>query len=313
MNRFLKIFILFSFILFGLAYIVDSVITKGLQKTDLRVYQAWNDIYASNIKVDAVILGSSRAWCQYSPKILDSIIGLDFYNLGIDGHTIDYQLIRYFTYRRFCPKPKYIIHNVDFFTLNITKSGYEREQFFPYVFDDSLITQVSKVKNITFIDKNIPLIRYFGYRTLFETGVKSYFGEKHFFDGGLVKGYRGNDYNWDGSELNKIKTIKYESNLIAIKLFDNYLKKSKEEGIKIVLVFAPIYIEGAKKLVDFKSMYSLYKNLADKYNFTLLDYTYDSISIDKRNFYNAMHLNKKGSEIFSKKLANDLNAMNHFK
>ncbi len=313
MNKFLIKIILFSLIIFGLAYTVDSVISKGLQKTDLRVYQAWNDIYASNIKSNAIILGSSRAWCQYSPKILDSIMGLDFYNLGIDGHTIDYQLLRYNTYRRYCPKPKYIIHNVEFSTLSITNSGYEREQFFPYVFDDSLINEVSKVKNITFIDKHIPLIRYFGYRSLFELGVKSYFGKKHFFDGGLVKGYRGNKYNWNGSELNKIKTIKFERDSIAIKLFDNYLEKTKSEGIKIILVFAPIYIEGAKKIVDYNGMYSLYKNLADKYNFLLLDYTNDSISYDKSNFYNATHMNQKGAEIFSKKLANDIKAMSYFK
>ena len=309
MSKFLKLLFIFLLILAGLACSLDFVITSGLRKTDLRSYQAWNDIFASNIKSDAVILGSSRAWCQYSPQILDSIVGLDFYNLGIDGHKIDYQLIRYNTYRRFSPKPRYIIHNVEFSTLGVTTNGYDREQFFPYVFDDSLLNVVSEVKKITFLDRKLPLVRYFGYRVLFENGVKSFFGQKTFFDGGLKKGYRGNNYPWDGTELDKIQTIQYERNPNAIKLFDEYLKKSKDEGIEVILVFAPVYIDAIKKIENIEEMYTLYSDIAGKYNYTILDFSNDSISFDKENFYNATHLNKKGAEEFSIKLGRRLNSV----
>lgn len=309
MSKFLKLLSIFLLILAGLACSLDFAITSGLRKSDLRPYQAWNDIFDSNIESDAVVLGSSRAWCQYSPQILDSIIGLDFYNLGIDGHKIDYQLIRYNTYRRFNPKPKYIIHNVEFSTLGVTTNGYDREQFFPYIFDDSLLNVVSEVKKITLLDRKLPLVRYFGYRALFENGVKSFFGQKTFFDGGLKKGYRGNNYPWDGTVLDKIQTVQYERNPNAIKLFDEYLKKSKNEGIEVIFVFAPVYIEATKKILDIKGMYSLYTKIAGKYNFTVLDFSSDSISFDKENFYNATHLNKKGAEEFSIKLGHKLNSL----
>lgn len=313
MKKFISICFIFVLIVWVGAYSLDKIISQGLRKSDIRKFQAWNDIFASNIKSNAVIVGSSRAWCQYSPQILDSIVGLDFYNLGIDGHKVDYQLIRYNTYRRFCPKPKYIIHNVEFSTLGLTKDGYDREQFFPYIFDDSLLNVVSDVKKINFLERNLPLFRYFGYRKVFESGIKSFFGKKDLFDGGLVKGYRGNTYPWDGSELNKIQTIQYEKNPVAIKIFDNYLQKSKAERIKVILVFAPVYIEAANKIVDPKGLYSLYKNLAEKYNFTILDFTNDSISLDKGNFYNATHLNKKGAEKFSVKLAHKLDLLINLK
>lgn len=309
MSKFLKTLVIFTLVLSTLAYLIDTMISKGLRKTDLRIYQAWNDIYASNIKSDALILGSSRAWCQYNPKILDSIVGLDFYNLGIDGHKIDYQLIRYNTYRRFYPKPRLIIHNVEFSTLGLTNDGYEREQFFPFVFDDSLLNEVSETKKITILERKLPLIRYFGYRTLFENGLKSYFGKTQFTDGGLIKGYRGNSYPWDGIQLNKIKSVQYEENPNAIKIFDNYLQKSKNEGITVILVFAPIYFEGTNKIVNYRGMLELYSNLAKKYNFQILDFTNDSISFDKGNFYNATHLNKSGAEKFSIKLGNELNSI----
>ncbi len=306
MSKFLKINILFTLLLFVFGFLVDSIVTLGLQKSDLRMYQAWNDMFKSRIKGDAIILGSSRAWCQYSPQILDSITGLNFYNLGIDGHKIDFQLIRYNTYRRFCPKPKYIIHNVEFSTLGLTTDGYEREQFFPYIYDDSLINAVSKVKNINQFERRIPLFRYFGYREVFEKGIQYFFGKKNIYDGGLIKGYRANEYEWDGSNLEKIQSVKFENNQFAIKLFDEYLAKAKREDIEVIIVFAPLYIDVIKKISDYNALLNLYHSIADKYNYKILDYSNIDISLSKSNFYNATHLNKQGAESFSIILGTDL-------
>ena len=306
MRSFVKKNILFALLMFGVAFIFDCVITLGLQKSDLRMYQAWNDIFKSKINGDAIILGSSRAWCQYSPEILDSITGLNFYNLGIDGHKIDFQLIRYNTYRRFCPKPKYIIHNVEFSTLGLTIDGYEREQFFPYICDDSLINAVAKIKKITQLERKIPLVRYFGYRHVFEDGIKYFFGGENLYEGGMVKGYRGNDYEWDGFSLEQIERINYDNNQSAIKMFDEYLSNAKAEGIEIILVFAPLYIDAFNLLSDYNSLLDLYHSIADNYNFRVLDYTCIDLSLSKSNFYNATHLNKQGAEKFSLILGNDL-------
>jgi len=132
MRKFIIVLSIFTSTVLIIAYSVDYYISNGLKKTDLRVFQSWNDIYSSNINSDLIIVGSSRAWTQYSPQILDSILGITTYNIGIDGHVFDYQLLKYNTFRRFNTKPKYVILNIDFTCMNITNDGYEREQFFPY-------------------------------------------------------------------------------------------------------------------------------------------------------------------------------------
>ena len=53
-------------------------------------------------------------------------------------------------------------------------------------------------------------------------------------------------------------------------------------------------------------MFDTYQSFADKYDFPVLNYTYDSLSYDTDYFYNATHLNKKGAEIFTSQLAMDL-------
>lgn len=69
---------------------------------------------------------------------------------------------------------------------------------------------------------------------------------------------------------------------------------------------SPMYYGAKEKCTQLELMYTTYKRLSQKYNIPLLDYTFSEISKDTTNFYNATHLNKKGSELFSKELANDL-------
>ena len=144
MKKFLVRFHIWFVILFLASILVDWMISSGLRKTDIRRYAVWNDIYGGEINADLAVLGNSQAWGGYNTFIMDSMLGLNTYNFGIDGHTLRYQLIRYETYRRFNTQPKVILLNVcSFGTFSImADKAYDREQFFPYIDDETLISQV---------------------------------------------------------------------------------------------------------------------------------------------------------------------------
>lgn len=89
-------------------------------------------------------------------------------------------------------------------------------------------------------------------------------------------------------------------------MFDDYLAKTKAEGIKVIFVYTPLYIGATRKIENLKEMYDKYQEYANKYDIPILDYTYMDICYDTTYFYNAMHLNKIGAEIFSDTLANDI-------
>lgn len=89
-------------------------------------------------------------------------------------------------------------------------------------------------------------------------------------------------------------------------MFDTFLQECKNNNIKVTLVYTPEHIEGQNFISNRKEVIDLYKNFAEKYNLRFLDYSADSICLKKMYFYNTTHLNKKGSELFTKKLAQDL-------
>lgn len=308
MKKFLIHFFIWSIIALIIAVLLDNMVTMGLRKTDIRKYSTWNEIYKGGLKSDLVIMGSSQAWCSYNTFILDSLLNINSYNLGIDGHGLKHQIIRYEEYRRFNSPPKVILLNLCFIGGfgNFADPQYEREQFFPYIKDEILMSKVAKSKEITWFDRNIPLFRYFGYREDFENGLASFFGKKDFFDGGMHKGYRGNNYLWERGILSKDTLISFSYDEESIKQLEMFVKSSIEEGIKIIFVKYPFYAPIRYKFNCINQCDSIFEAISGKYRIPIIDYYYSSISMDSTNYFNPTHLNKKGSDIFTINLCKDL-------
>ena len=300
MKRFLKNILIFSIALLGLLVAEDAATTYAFHKKTTRKYVVWNDIVHNNINADLIILGNSRAWCQYSPQIFDSVLGTTSYNIGIDGSCFNRQLARYELYRHYIPNaPKYIIQNVEFFTLGHTE-GYEREQFMPYLIYPYFRERICQIEPFSFGELYIPMYRYY---------VNNVYDEYTKYDFPVVKGYLGEDNKWDGSKLNETEPYIQEVDTNSLKMFIDYIEGLQEENIKLILVFAPIYKDGLSKVLNLEEIHCLYYDLANKYNLPILDYANCWLSQDTTYFYNATHLNKQGAELFSTKLAHDIDSL----
>ena len=311
MKKFICRFGILIAIVFVLSTAFDYMITTGLRKTDIRKYSTWNDIYKGGLNSDLLVIGASNAWSGFNTYIFDTVLNLNSFNLGIDGHNIDFQIIRYDTYRRFNTKPKIVLINTLFGgTLGVTADRqYDREQFFPYIQDKELISQVANAQDITWIDRHLPLVRYFGYREDIENGIMAFFGETVFLDGGTYKGYRGNEYGWDGTSLLRDTVYRISIEKEPIMMLDSFSKRLKEDGIEVVYVKSPVYFPLRSKFENIKQTDSIFSYIATKYNIPILDYYYSKISMDSMYFYNPGHLNKKGSELFTLELCKDLDSL----
>jgi len=309
MKHFFKGLIIFTIPLIIIFYTLDYLVTKGLRKTQYSQFSDWNDIFNGTINADIIINGSSRATVHVSPKIIDSMLNQNSYNLGIQGHQIYMELAKYNVYLSFNKTPKIIIHSIETFTLTKGKDLYGLTQFIPYIHNPIIKEATKQFNGFKNIDYILPLFRYRAVPGICKIGLMEYFKIKHYTNT-TYKGYSGQDLTWtsDFDDFKKNNSEGYDLILdsASIKLFDNYLSECSKKKIKVFLVFSPEYIEGQKLLKNRKEIINLYKNLADKYNFVFLDYSNDSISLNRDYFYNSEHLNKNGSEIFTKKLTIDM-------
>lgn len=268
-----------------------------------------NDIYNSKANCEVAIYGSSRAWLHISPQIISDSLGLTTYNFGIDGHNFWLQYLRHLELIRYNNKPKKIILSVDIFSLQKRVDLYNPDQFLPYMLWNKNIQEFTgSYIGYNKLDYSIPLIRYAGKFQALKTSIKM------LIDNSPHKRYRNNGYLGMEREWNtNLETAKanqkfYEIQLDqrSIELFKSFIQECKNMDIDLIMVYTPEYIEGQKFVSNREKVICIYKEISDKYKLPFYNYSKDTICFDRSLFYNSSHLNKKGSEIFSKKFAHDL-------
>jgi hypothetical protein len=315
MKRFIIKILLFTTILAVVTTSLDYAVTQGLRYTGGGLdseHQRWNDIFSANINADVLLMGSSRAVNHFNPAILDSILNIHSYNIGIMGYHFSMEYLRYKIYEKYNRKPKMIILNVDYWSLFHRKDPYNKAQFFPYIKEPLLQKELTEL-GFTDIQLYVPFVRYLEglyYLDEIKTGLQEFMHIKH-YDNNLYKGYQPILKAWDGTELhnmlakndNKIASLKEEN---MIRLFEDFLSQCKADNIKVVLVFTPMYIEATQHTEGRGEYMKIFEAFADRYNIPLLDYSNDSICKDTALFYNALHLNSQGADLFSAKLARDI-------
>jgi hypothetical protein len=311
MKKFLIQTTIFSTLLLAGAFALNTMLEKGLKKTNKGEFQTWNAIFSSKIDADLIISGSSRAWVHISPQILDSILGANSYNFGIDGYPFSMQYVRYKIFEKYNKRPKLILQNVDFNTLYKRKDLYGKTQFLPYT-DEQLLQQELQKAGFFNFDSYLPAIRYHSeYMTIYY-GLMEFFNIKH-YAGVRYKGYQGQEREWDGSQLAEILSKDSLVSVIEpdiVELFDSFLSHCKENNIQVIFVFTPQYIKATEFTKNKDEVIDIYRSFSKKYDIPFLDYSHDPLCYDTTYFYNAMHLNKTGAELFSFKLANDIKAQN---
>lgn len=309
MKKFILQIVILSIPFVIILSILDYFVTKGLQKTKFGDYKEWNDIYSGNLNSDIVINGSSRAWVHISPKIIDSILNVNSYNLGIDGYSFYMQLGKYNEYVQHNIKPKIIIQTLDISTLSKRDDLYNYEQFFPYIYNSSIKKITKNFIGFSFLDYNMPFYRYRNSSEIVKVGVEEYFSTTN-LDNGKYKGYLGMERDWDGSfdefKKNNPHGVVTKLDSESVELMDTFLSSCKNNNIEVIFVFTPEYIENQRISNNREEIINTYLDFAKKYDLLFFDYSKDTISYQKKYFYNSQHLNKEGAELFTEKMTNDI-------
>ena len=307
MKKFLSQMLFFTFILLILAVVFDVLLTTKALRSRTSPFATWNDLYQRKIDADVLVMGSSRAFVQFNPAIIDTVLHTNSYNLGMDGRAADSQILKYKVFRhKGNSKPKLIIYEVSHGTMQ-KSNGYEREQFVPYLHDPYLWRLCHEQESFNMADCVLPSWRYLGQRTFIRNILFPSEGSE--YDTPLYKGFRSYDRKWSGRGLRQQACVSYTKDTAVIRQFRDFLAECRRDSIPVVLVTSPFYIGGTRKMADSTGMHAMFAQIATDFDIPYLDYTYDTLSYDTAYFYNTMHLNKIGADLFSQKVARDIGSV----
>lgn len=308
MNRFFKKIIIIFIPIILLAYPLDIIISKQIKDTYLYTgeIEVWEDIYKNNIDVDIAIYGSSRAFLHINPEIIKDQTGLKAYNFGIEGNGFWIQYLRHEEYLKHNTKPIIIILNIDEFALAKGNDLHNYEQFLPYMLWNEKIKQHTELYEKTFsiLDYYIPLIRYYGENEIFTYIIEKLI-LKRVYKKSRKNGFRGIEKEWLDYEI-KVNKYKIEPDELSLMILEKFIQECKKSNIELFLVYTPEHIDGQDIVTNKDEINKIYLELINRYSIKYFDYSKNKICYDKSLFYNAMHLNKKGANIFTKIFINDL-------
>lgn len=316
MKRFIQKVGIYIVLIIVLAIGLDWIITRGLQQVDDFIYQPWTYIREGNHNHDVLILGNSRAQGHIHPAILDSICECNSYNLGIEAYHMNMHVLKYKYYLKYSAKPKLIVYQVDLATIHNhpIKRGSNSEQFLPLFYD---LFWRDKMENLGYNkwDLYCPLYRYFGYHTAIRYGIVAGVGIQHITANPNYKGFKGWDELMAASitpdEIAKInQSNQFTKNRNDLEYFEVFIQECKDNDVAICLVYSPMYTAVQESLTD-RDTFAYYINeVARKYNVPYIDYTKDiELCSNPMYFSSPGHLNLLGAEVFTTKLAHDIDSL----
>ncbi|HTF02633.1 MAG TPA: hypothetical protein VK826_01355, partial [Bacteroidia bacterium] len=131
--------LLYVFLAIVLLYAVRALLYEGLHRTKSGEFAKLRTVFEEKNNFDVIIIGSSRAECQFYNPIIDSVTGLSSYNLGMTGATMPLIAATLEAYLENSEPPKYVVLNIDLHSLSDnTDTVYLFPRYFAFLDNEKL-------------------------------------------------------------------------------------------------------------------------------------------------------------------------------
>ena len=279
---------------------------------------------SDTINYDIVFIGSSRVYVHIDPRVIDSACQVNSVCVAMDGSTITQQLALLQKYLEKHPAPKLVMLGLDYSSLQASLLPYNYPDYYAYLNDSAFATinsrAISRFQNRKFFEKYDAFMKYSAktdyqkFASLSSTLMlpKKYdnLSDEPSWFSALVtyKGFCGLEKGWSAEAEKQLalnEKVTYEKQ--GLDFLNEFVELSKQHSSKVVIVFSPMFNNEKKQFEGSAKYFEKVKEVTTRQEVPLWDYRNDSLCFDKKFFYNTGHLNKLGAEIFSLKLAKDLN------
>ena len=278
-------------------------------------YLKWNSIHTNKNSYELIILGSSRCYTGFNPKVIDSGLNMKSFNMGTSAQDIAesyYSLVEILGYQN----PKYIVLET-FFDLSDNAHDYyqifSNASFFNSTknkFD--LVTNGYGTKGIA--NYSIPLMKFNNY---IKQDLMSLFSNKPEKkpETNWYKGFLEETEVISQDQINTLKPIPNFNNTDFNKeRFDFFFKKiyklTKDKGIKLIVLRTP-YPPSRLMLSDNNDEESFYKDyMGNNKDITYQDlnnYKSDLFIYSDEDFSDYHHANNRGALKMSQQLIDIIN------
>jgi hypothetical protein len=297
----------------ALAFALDLALKHGIRSVTTSELGALNQEMSGRVNSEIIISGSSRALCSYDPQVIHDVTGKTVFDIGQNATRTDFQLAFLKTYLKHNIKPRILVQNLDPHTFGLSREIAYPATYAAYLNEGEIYAAFRKVDPGVWKWKYLPLYCFAveDDRLTWVVGAAGLFGLNPRET--LIRGYApGNGVM--SSEFEKWKqhytdgeTVDFDAG--GVEVFEELLALCQEQGIPVVLVFAPVYNELNPWIRNRNRIFDQFVKTAGRFNVPFWDYSEAPLTQRKELFSDALHLNRVGAELFSRDLSERLAAL----
>ncbi len=242
-------------------------------------YQNWKN---QKIYKRGLILGSSTAYRNINPAILDSFTNLKWFNLGSTSQTLDisFELLKYAISNN---KINAVI--LDIFIPLLKNNG---EECSLDLIKNSILPTEVKMNIIKITGKNFKIINQFFYRE-----IKKYINSNNNVDNYLNDLYQTKGFVLNNKPSKLLLNKNIQELILDYKKFDAIIKYCNNQNIQLFINIAPI-------------VNSTYKQNIDYSNYIIYNQDFITNKTLENSFYDTHHLTTIGSFLYTHHILNKI-------
>lgn len=302
MKKFLIDMFIIAILFLGSLYVLQFMVDIKAKNNYLDGrYRTLNTALYNEINADVVFFGNSRAQCHFDTKVMDSILNVKCYNMGLSGFPFDIQyhlVIRPYLQNNIAPK--LIVYEISPQACLDYWNPIYQYHFLPYINNRYYDYYIEICDEISVVDRYLP----FKYRG---RSVKSFYNALS----EITRNYEGEDCFTPifkaGYSINFIQGIyMLENNPLIINQLKEFVEECNENNIKLLFVTSPMHEDDFYNHChtdEFLAMVDTISNWANRLNYSLM------FGSDTTFFAESTHLNAYGAKVFSIKLAHDIDSL----
>lgn len=288
----------------ALTYVIRELLYIGIRKNKGGEFDKLNTAFVKTNDYDILIIGSSRAECQFYPPIIDSATGLRSYNIGMTGAVMPFIAASLDAYLENSAPPKYVILNLDLHSLgDATDTVYKFPRYFAYLNNTELYKGLAQCDSrfTAFRWISVYSMPYFGTKYL-SNSLHGWMNIRTDYDADYVQGFAPSIPDYKTSQMDTMRLIQTNAtpsdNIVAA--LDHIREVCDSNNVQLLFAISPLFYRQEDAAIGYEKSKSIIKSYAESYDLIWIDMDQDSIRFRSAFYSDPAHLNKQGAMVFSR-------------
>ena len=287
----------------GLLYVIREMEYAGVRKASGGEFEKLNVIFEEENDFDLVVIGSSRAECQYYTPYIDSFCGIRSYNLGMTGATMPFIASTLEAYLVHSKAPKYVVLNLDLHSLGDNNDTvYRFPRYFPFLDNEKLYDGLQEHDGRFVFFRWLPFysMPYFNNRYL-SNAYHGWMETPTQFDTLYEQGFSPSipDLSWGDYDTATMMVTNAKIPEAVWDAFYRIVDICNENNCKLILAISPIYHRQENAVKEYKNALNDFRTYAQLHEIPFIDLGNHSLKYEQENYNDPEHLNTTGARVFT--------------